>query len=152
MISTSSHCVVDASVAIKLFVAQPESERADALFAHLAADPPARLSVPELFYVECANILWKYARFSGLPAVEALRSLDQLLALNLERVSLAEIAPAALAIALAQEVTAYDACYVATAHHLHLPLITADQRLVGKMGETPYDVRLLRDFPAAHPG
>jgi len=49
--------VVDASVAIKLFVDEQFSERADALFAHLASDPPIHLYVPDLLFVECANIL-----------------------------------------------------------------------------------------------
>ena len=51
--------VVDASVGIKLFVAEPLGEQADALFGLLAADPPAYLFVPDLFYIGCANILWK---------------------------------------------------------------------------------------------
>jgi hypothetical protein len=33
-------CMVDASVGIKLFLAQELSDRADALFAYLAPDPP----------------------------------------------------------------------------------------------------------------
>lgn len=34
-------CVVDASVGIKLFVEEDQSEEAHALFALLASDPPA---------------------------------------------------------------------------------------------------------------
>ncbi|HKZ84931.1 MAG TPA: type II toxin-antitoxin system VapC family toxin, partial [Anaerolineae bacterium] len=59
---TPLECVVDASVGIKLFIAEPLSNLADALFAHLAADPPGRLMVPDLFFIECANILWKHVR------------------------------------------------------------------------------------------
>lgn len=51
--------VVDASVGIKLFLVEPLSDEAHALFAHLTDDPPARLYVPELFFIECANILLK---------------------------------------------------------------------------------------------
>ena len=58
----SYDCVVDASAGIKLFLDEPLSERADTLFDHLSDDPPARFHVPDLFFVECANILWKYAR------------------------------------------------------------------------------------------
>ena len=60
-------CVVDASVGIKLFLREPLSDAAHAFFAHLAEDPPARLFVPDLFFVECANILWKYVRRFGYP-------------------------------------------------------------------------------------
>ena len=52
--------VVDASVGIKLFVEEEFSEQAHALFSCLAADPPAELYVPDLFYIECTNILLKY--------------------------------------------------------------------------------------------
>jgi predicted nucleic acid-binding protein len=50
-------CVVDASVGIKLFLKEPLSERADILFSRLVDDPPARFYVPDLFFVECANVL-----------------------------------------------------------------------------------------------
>jgi len=38
-------CVVDASVGIKLFVDEPLSDQAHALFAKLTEDPPAELVV-----------------------------------------------------------------------------------------------------------
>jgi hypothetical protein len=31
----------------------------------LAQDPPASFFVPDLFYIECTNILWKYVRHFG---------------------------------------------------------------------------------------
>jgi hypothetical protein len=43
-------CVVDASVGIKLFLVEAGSEEAHRLFAELAADPPARFYVPDLFF------------------------------------------------------------------------------------------------------
>ncbi|GAB4533470.1 MAG: hypothetical protein Kow0063_15510 [Anaerolineae bacterium] len=45
----SSDCVVDASVGIKLFLIEPLSERADALFNQLTETPPVRFYVPDLF-------------------------------------------------------------------------------------------------------
>jgi len=53
-------CVVDASVGIKLFLVEKFSDGVDQLFEQLAAEPPARFYVPDLFFVECANVLWKY--------------------------------------------------------------------------------------------
>lgn len=44
-------CVVDASVGIKLFLVEPLADLADALFLHLNDDPPARLHLPDLFFV-----------------------------------------------------------------------------------------------------
>ena len=48
----SFDCVVDASVGIKLFLVEDLSEQADALFDHLADQPPARFYVPDLFFIE----------------------------------------------------------------------------------------------------
>jgi len=45
-------CVVDASVGIKLLLVEPLSDAAHAHFSGLAADPPAQLYVPDLFYIE----------------------------------------------------------------------------------------------------
>ena len=67
----SYDCVVDASVGIKLFLDEPLSERADALFDHLADEAPARFFVPDLFFIECANILWKYVQYHGYPREDA---------------------------------------------------------------------------------
>ena len=56
--NSSVRCVVDASVAIKLFIEQEGSKQAEALFAKLSTAPDTELYVPELFYAECANVLW----------------------------------------------------------------------------------------------
>ena len=44
-------CVVDASVGIPLFLVEPLTDLADALFLHLNEDPPAQLDLPYLFFV-----------------------------------------------------------------------------------------------------
>jgi len=64
MITVPVACIVDASVAVKLVITEVHSNVAHGLFAHLGADPMARFYVPELFYAECANILWKQVQFS----------------------------------------------------------------------------------------
>src|SRR5262245_12135068 len=93
-------CVVDASVAIKLFVVEALSERADVLFAQLAADPPASLYVPDLFFVECANILWKHVRRFGYPADQAYQDIADLRALALYTTSTADLIATVLETAL----------------------------------------------------
>ena len=55
--------VIDASVGLKLFIDDPLSEVVHDLFCQLAHDPPARFYVPDLFYIEIANVLWKYVRW-----------------------------------------------------------------------------------------
>ena len=122
--------VVDASVGIKSFVPEPLSENVDVLFSHLTASPPARFYVPDLFYVECANILWKYVRRFGYTASKAQADMAELQALTLLSTSTALLVPEALDIALRHSISAYDASYVALADRLKTPLVTADERLV----------------------
>lgn len=137
-------CVVDASVGIKLFLVEPLSDEAHALFAHLVDDPPARLYVPELFFIECANILWKYVRRFGYPAADAMQNMADLKHLPLQRVPLATLAQAALTVALYYGSTAYDSAYVALAQQLELPFITADASLVRRFTGTGLDVQILK--------
>jgi predicted nucleic acid-binding protein len=138
--------VIDASAGIKLFVSEPLSDRADALFEHLAADPPAQFFVPDLFFVECANILWKYVRRFGYPAENASQDVLDLRRLRLRSVSTAELIADALSIGLESGLTAYDSSYVALAQRIHVPLITADERLAQTLNGTDFDVRWLGDY------
>ena len=140
-------CVVDASVGIKLFLVEPLSDRADALFSHLVAAPPARFYVPDLFYVECTNVLWKYTRRHGYLPEVAQQDVADLARLPLRTVSTVNLAEAALALAVAHDVTAYDAVYVALGQRLSLPLVTADEALVRRLAETGLDVRWLGAWP-----
>jgi predicted nucleic acid-binding protein len=140
-------CVVDASVGIKLFLVEPLAERADALFAHLADDPPARLYVPDLFFVECANVLWKYVQRFDYAVEVALQDVQDLTSLPLQTVPMAALAEEALAIACRFGSTAYDSAYVALARRLELPLVTADAALVQRFDGTGLDVRALAEWP-----
>ena len=129
MRSIPSRCVVDASVGIKLFVDEPYSEQAHWLFDGLTADPPAVLYVPDLFFIECANILWKYSRRFGRSLEDSQADLADLGRLALRVVSTADLMEAALTLAAQTGLTAYDACYAELARRLDLPLVTADEPL-----------------------
>lgn len=133
-------CVVDASVGIKLFLQEQGSDQAARLFQGLARDTSARFYVPDLFFVECANVLWKYARRFDYPAENARRDLVDLRALALRSVSTADLISPALELALQHEITAYDACYLALSKQIQLPLITADQRLIRKISDSGVEV------------
>jgi predicted nucleic acid-binding protein len=143
----SLDCVVDASVAIKLFLVEPLAERADALFEHLTDADPPRFHAPDLLFIECTNILWKYVRFFGYPSVAAHQDLADLTSLPIRIASTAELAADALAVAIAQGITAYDAVYVALAQRESLPLVTADQALVKRLAKSEFDVRHLAEWP-----
>ncbi len=142
--------VVDASVGIKLVLSEALSQQADAVFSHLAADPPGQLSVPDLFFVECANILWKHTRRSGLPRDAARKALTDIGKLALRSYPTADLVLGALDIAGKEEITAYDACYVFLAHQLEVPFVTADEKLARALAGKAYRVVWLGDFaPAA---
>jgi predicted nucleic acid-binding protein len=138
--------VVDASVGIKLFVPEDGSEQADRLFNRLASDPPASFFVPDLFYIECTNILWKYVQRFGYPAENARQDIIDLQSLALHGVPTAELAAEALELALELNITAYDASYAALARRLDLPLVTADNSLAQKLAASGLTVLSLLAF------
>ena len=140
MISLPVACVVDASIGAKLVIAEALSSEAHALFAHLAKDPAARFFTPDLFDVECANILWKQVRRFGSPLADAQVHLAYLGALAVRRIPLMTLVADALTVAATHGISAYDGCYVAAAQRLGVPLITADSKLVVAMAGTSVTV------------
>ena len=132
MITEPGCWVVDASVGIKLFVPETHSEQDDALFNPLEGAPPD-LVVPDLFYAECANILWKYVRRFGYPLSEAGKNMAALKEMKLSTVPSALLVEKALELAVRLEVTAYDACYLALAEDLRATLVTADEKLLKRL-------------------
>ena len=142
----SHDCVVDASVAIKLFLREELSDRAAALFAQLTLSPPARFFVPDHFFIECANVLWKYVRFYGYEREAALEDLMDLRQLPWRSLPTRELAQASLALGLDREIAAYDAAYVVLAESVELPLVTADEKLLRRLIDVHCDVRWLGDL------
>jgi predicted nucleic acid-binding protein len=122
-------CVVDASVGVKLFISESGSPQAETLFRQLTNDDPSRIFVPDLFYAECANVLWKYARFYEYPPENASQDVQDLSNLALQSISTADLIRGAMALALEYRITIYDACYAAAAERLGMPLVTADDQL-----------------------
>lgn len=122
-------CVLDASVGIKLFIEEEFSDKVQRLFTRLAEDSRAEIHVPDLFYIECANILLKYTRRYKRPLEDSLADIEDLSKLALETTSTAELIEDALSLANEKNLTAYDACYAVLAQKLELPLVTADAPL-----------------------
>lgn len=122
-------CVLDASVGIKLFIDEEFSDKVQQLFARLAKDPNAEIHVPDLFYIECANILLKYTRRFDRPLKDSLADIRDLNELALKVTSTAELIEDALVLAAEKKLTAYDACYAVLAQKLEMPLVTEDAPL-----------------------
>lgn len=121
--------VVDASVAMKLFVIEPLSDIALALFDKLADDVPAEFFVPDLFYIECTNVLLKYRRRFGRSLEDTMMDIEDLKQLALKSIPTLELLEDALLLADKKNITAYDACYLALGERLGVPVITADRSL-----------------------
>jgi predicted nucleic acid-binding protein len=118
--------IVDASVAFKWFVPEPESDRALALFETTEA-----LYAPDLILTEVSNAMWARLRRLGGdhgPAVKAAASaLPRMLTLL---VPVAELLPRAIDLAFDLQHPIYDCIYLALAEREKAALITADRRLI----------------------
>lgn len=122
-------CALDASVGINLFIEEEFSDKVQRLFAKLAEDPQAEVHIPDLFYIECANILLKYTHRYKRPLEDSLADIKDLNKLALKSTSTAELIEDALLLVHEKNLTDYDACYAVLAQKLKLPLITADAPL-----------------------
>lgn len=116
--------VIDASVAAKWFVDEPDSDAARAVLLDLR-DGPSWFSVPELFFVEMLSVLSRMT--------ESEEQLKQLLGiledLGFARLALGhEILERAAELAYSWGLSAYDAVYAATADLLGGQWLTADTR------------------------
>ncbi len=138
--------VVDANVLVKLFFPEPGWQIARALLRVSVGAAPAIRAIPEFTYLECANVFWKWVRRGLVPVDLARALLPDLLALPLQVWPVTELSEPALAVALALDVTVYDAAYLALADRLSIPLITADAALVQKAGGPSDRLRLLESF------
>jgi predicted nucleic acid-binding protein len=137
--TTPLRCVVDTSVCIKQFISDPLTSKVHQLFDHLA-NSETEFFVPDLFYIECANTLWKYIRAGLYTAAEVQADLATLKALPLRVVSTADLMEDAVSIGLTYGISAYDACCVALSQQVSAMLLTLDQRRVRSIAAA-YDVR-----------
>jgi predicted nucleic acid-binding protein len=129
--------VVDASVAVKLYLTEALVAEAAALF-DLLNEPGTGFHVPDLFYLECANIFWKQVQRGTCTPAQAATYLAKLVKLPLRVSDDKGLGEPALKLALDHNISAYDASYVALSQQKGVELITADQKLVTKLaGLTP---------------
>lgn len=113
--------VIDASVGLKWVLTEAGSDRASALLAKEA------LAAPELFWIECANVLWVKSRRGQITAADARAAYSAIAAAPVAIVPAQALAGAAQAIAFELDQTAYDCLYLAAAMTARRVLITADE-------------------------
>ena len=141
-----SRVVVDTSVAVKLFVPEGLASQAHNVFAKLGDLPGSELIVPDLLYIECANVFWKWVRRFKYSEAQAREHLDHLQSIDLRVIPTAFLATQAFEIAVRFGITAYDACFAAAAAVERAPLITADAKLVESLRNSPVAVQWLGDL------
>lgn len=127
--------VVDASVAAKWCL--PERRENFVLQAEelLAAyrNGAEEFVVPDLFWPELTNALWKAVRKKEIDAETAEKGLSLVTDLAIPTISSFHLIPKTLQLAIFHGRTAYDSLYVALALHLKTELITADERLANAL-------------------
>jgi predicted nucleic acid-binding protein len=127
--------VVDASVAVKWCLPSHRQElvvEAEELLASSRRDE-IRFLVPDLFWVELANVLWKAVRRTEMSSSNAAAAMSFLRDLDITTFPSIDIVPQALDLAISQGRTVYDSLYVALAMHSKTELITADERLANAL-------------------
>ena len=128
-----SRTVVDASVLIKLYINEAGSRRAATAIKKAEA-----LFAPDLLWPEAGNILWKYVRRDELEAEAAAAMLADMIQMPIQITPTRDVVAQALEIATQTDRTVYDSVYLATAVQTKAVLLTADERLVNALAQTPW--------------
>lgn len=143
---TRVRVVPDASVAAKWLVPEEGSERARLLLEG-ALEGTVRFSVPELWFVEIASVLWKRCRRGEFDRADGFEMLDRLTALPVRVHGHRALTAPAFDVAARTGITVYDALYAVLALRDRAVFVTADERLVRALASLDYriEVRLLSD-------
>lgn len=118
--------VLDASVIVALYVEESLSSAAAAAVGRLQHEGHS-LHAPELLLHEVSNAFAKAARHGVLTTDQSLEHLGALASSEIEMHAAAEVARAAMALALAHGISAHDAAYLALALRLDAALVTGDR-------------------------
>ncbi|MHB8574072.1 MAG: type II toxin-antitoxin system VapC family toxin [Dehalococcoidia bacterium] len=129
---------VDASVVVKVFFAEPESDRAIALFRDAEAQGD-QLIAPPLLPVEITNVVRKRMLRDRLSHVQATAVLEAFFAQPISLLDLPGLHYRALDLSVAHMLSTHDAHYVALAEMLGTDLWVGDGRLLrAAQGRLPF--------------
>jgi predicted nucleic acid-binding protein len=120
--------VVDASAILEVLLRTPDAHAVEKrLF-----DPDETLHAPHLLDVEVAQVVRRYAANGEIDGQRGSALLDDLAVIPVHRYPHDVLLPRVWE--LRNNLTAYDAVYVALAEALGAPLLTRDRRLAGAAG------------------
>ncbi len=134
--------VVDASVAAKWFLPEPDAPAALRLL-----DGSHRLVAPDLICAEVGNLVWKLHSRGALDKSEALELIEHFLSMPLEIHETGFLLGPALEVAMVTQRTVYDSLYLALAIELDASVVTADERWINAVAGGPFAryMRFLRE-------
>jgi len=92
-----------------------------------------RFAVPDLFWAECTNILWKAVRQGRWTRSAAEEAMLALKGRSLPTTSSLDLLEEAFSIAVTFDRTVYDSLYVELALRFKAELVTADERLANAL-------------------
>lgn len=129
--------VLDASVAIKIFIDEDGSDQARALVAS-----GAQFAAPDFILAEASNVLLKRLRRGELSRGYAEAALERMHTLFDQLVSAEPLMLRGLSIAAEHGISAYDALYVTLAEQKAWPLATADYRLAERLRRSDLPIEI----------
>lgn len=127
--------VLDASVAVKWVIPPARETLVDESLRLLQRYTRGEITfiVPDVFWAEVVNVLWKGFRHRRWPKSVAATAASKLVDRSFFTVSSLTLAPEALMIAFAHDRSVYDCLYVALAIQFKTEMITADERLANSL-------------------
>jgi len=140
MSNVPRQCVIDASVLMKYLLPEAEALFVVRFIHGILDDEYGVIAVPDLFFIECANVIWKRVLRQEFDIKVAEQLLNEVEKLELTVTPVFELHTRALRLACDYQISAYDACYLALAERLGLPLLIADARLAEKTKESPLSI------------
>jgi predicted nucleic acid-binding protein len=137
-----SVAVVDASVAVKWVLLEPDRERSLRLLDDYQSGA-LRLIAPEFLLAEIASVLAKRCRRRELTPVQARESFGLFRVYMPVLVALGGEIDSALELSILHSVPIYDCLYLALALERGCELVTADRKFHAAVGRSYPGVRLL---------
>ena len=138
--------VIDASVAVKLLVDEPDSDAARELAAS-----GEELHAPRLMASEVANALWRKARVGEMERADVGAALALMTDMPVRWNDDELVSADAVRLALALDHPVYDCVYLALAHRIGATVVTADRQFVTAVSSTEHGeaVVTLADYASA---
>lgn len=135
--------VVDASVVFKWHVDEVDSDAAQSIRRSANS-----FAVPDLLFLETASSVCKDVRRGFLSSGRALEIIESIVDGPFVVYSHQALARDAVRIAIARDISPYDASYVALALSIRADFVTADRKLFNKLKGSPFgkNVTLLADY------